>query len=188
PPIAHPLSPPAVSSRERLNEDAAKSTGGLRAERLSEIAQWTTAFNSHQKEFIRLLHEIGSRAPARLWPTQVAEIFAKKLDHAFRYLAWPPMAAEDLRAAAGVTLVASRLAKDPEAARRVLEAIRQRLDDCRFPWVADRRPPTKTEQHTAVVASAAMMTAQAMPPRGRMVKEALQEKARRDFRGSWGSA
>jgi XamI restriction endonuclease len=177
---------PPVWTREELSEDAAKSLAAFRDNRVAETAQWTTTFDWHHKEFIRLLNEIGPRDPAKLWPAQVADIFAKKLGNAFRYLAGPPMSAEDLRLLAGASLAPGRLARDPEAARRVLETIRQRLDDRRFPWIADKRPPTGIERQAAVMASAAMMTVQTLATGRRILKEAAQEKAIRDFLVSLG--
>ena len=177
---------PPVWTQEELSEDAARSLAAFRDNRVAETAQWTTTFDWHHKEFIRLLNEIGPGDPAKLWPSQVADIFAKKLGNAFRYLAGPPMSAEDLRLLAGASLAPGRLARDPAAARRVLETIRQRLDDRRFPWIADRRPPTGIERQAAVMASAAMMTVQTLATGRRILKEAAQEKAIRDFLVSLG--
>src|SRR5712691_5596333 len=96
--------PPPVWTRERLSEDAAKSLAALKDDLVAEIVRWRSSFDWHHKEFIRLLNQIGPDDPAKLWPAQVADIFAKNLGNAFRYLAGPPISAEDLRALAGVSL------------------------------------------------------------------------------------
>jgi hypothetical protein len=177
---------PPIWTADELGADAAKSLAAFREQRVAETAQWTTTFDWHHKEFIRLLNEIGPGDPGKLWPAQVAEIFTRKLGNAFRYLAGPPLSADDLRVLAGASLAPGRLARDPEAARRVLETIRQRLDDRRFPWVADRRAPTNPERQAAVMASAAMMTVQALASGRRILKQAAQEKAVRDLLVSLG--
>jgi hypothetical protein len=180
------MTQPPVWPKEELTLAAAHSLAAFRDDRLFETAQWRAAFDWHHKQFARLLHEIGPGDPGKLWPAQVADIFAKKLGDAFRYLAGPPLSTDDLRVLAGAPLAPGRLAKDPAAARRILETVRQRLDDRRFPWVADRRTPTGLEQQVAVMASAAMMTAQSVSTGHRILKEAAQEKSVRDVLVSLG--
>lgn len=65
-----------------------------------------------------------------------------------RYLAGPPISADDLR-----TMVDDRLgsaALDPDVATRVSEAISRTLDPFRFPWVRALREPRDHERQTAI--------------------------------------
>jgi hypothetical protein len=181
-----PLTQPPVWTDADLRAEAARSVSAFRDDRLSEVAHWRAVFDAHHKQFVRLLHEIGPGDPGKLWPAQVANIFAKELGDAFRYLAGPPISVDDLRVLAGASLAPARLANDPDAARRILNTIRQRLDDRRFPWIADRRAPTGLEQQAAIMASAAMMTAQSVGTGHRILKEPVQEKSVRDLLVSLG--
>ncbi|MGI8743981.1 MAG: XamI family restriction endonuclease [Bryobacteraceae bacterium] len=76
---------------------------------------------------------------------------------AFRYLAGPPLSADDLETLSEASLSRKQLENDPEMVQRVVEIVRMGLDRRRFPWVPENREPTERERAAAVLASAAMM-------------------------------
>ncbi len=76
---------------------------------------------------------------------------------AVRYLAGPPISADDLKVVADARLSRRALQSDPEMARRVIDTILLGLDRNRFPWVAEDREPTEAERGAAAMASAALI-------------------------------
>lgn len=76
---------------------------------------------------------------------------------AVRYLAGPPISADDLKVVADARLSPSALRSDPDMARRVIDTILLGLDRNRFPWVAEDREPTEGERGAAAMASAALI-------------------------------
>lgn len=65
---------------------------------------------------------------------------------AVRYLAGPPISADDLKVVSDARLTAKALRDDPDMARRVIDTILLGLDRNRFPWVAEDREPTEAER------------------------------------------
>lgn len=82
------------------------------------------------------------------------------LQEAARYLAGPPISADDLKILAEASLTGSRLRKDSEMALRIIDTVLEGLDRNRFPWIADGRDPTEAERQASVLASATLMAAQ----------------------------
>ncbi len=76
---------------------------------------------------------------------------------AFRYVAGPPLSADDLKTLSEAVLSPTRLRSDPAMVRRIIEVVSIGLDRRRFPWVAEGREPTEEERGAAVLASAALM-------------------------------
>ncbi len=76
---------------------------------------------------------------------------------AVRYLAGPPISADDLKVVADARLSPGALRNDPDMARRVIDTILLGLDRNRFPWVAEDREPTEAERGAAAMASAALI-------------------------------
>ncbi|MCY4122959.1 MAG: XamI family restriction endonuclease [Acidobacteria bacterium] len=81
----------------------------------------------------------------------------KDLLWAFRFLAGPPISADDLKTLAEASLAPTRLRRDPDMVRRILEVVRMGLDRRRFPWIAEGREPSEAERQAAVLASAALI-------------------------------
>jgi hypothetical protein len=80
----------------------------------------------------------------------VAEIFQTGLGDALRYLAAPPISEDDLKVLAEASLAPTVVAKDADAAQRILETILQAVDPKRFPWISEKRTPTKHEKAAAI--------------------------------------
>jgi hypothetical protein len=176
------MNAPPRWTREQLQVDITKSLNSFRAERLAEtLAKWRNAYDRHATEFKRLFADFGVANPAALTQEQIAAIFAQKLGNAFRYLAGPPISEDDLRVLADASLSPTILRDDAAAARRVRETIVQALDDRRFPWVAAKRPPTRSELKASIMASAALIAAQRVSTERRSLSKATQESAVKDF-------
>jgi hypothetical protein len=66
-----------------------------------------------------------------------------------RYLAAPPISADDLKVVSDARLTATALREDPDMARRVIDTILLGLDRNRFPWsprTASRPRPSAARQ------------------------------------------
>lgn len=87
----------------------------------------------------------------------VAVLTNPDLLEAVRYLAGPPMSADDLKVLTEASLSPSRLRDDPDMAERVVETVLLALDRRRFPWVGEDRGATDQERQAAALASAALV-------------------------------
>lgn len=77
---------------------------------------------------------------------------------ALRYLAGPPISADDLKTLADIqTLNPTRLRANPDWAELFVETVILGLDPARFPWVSAGTAPTVAEREAAVVATSAMI-------------------------------
>lgn len=106
------------------------------------------------------------------------------LQETVRYLAGPPISADDLKVVAEAVLSGKALTADPAMAQRVIDTIMLGLDRQRFPWVSEDREPTETERAVAITSTAALvatrrvMTARANEAKGEQeqrVKDALAQ-------------
>ena len=99
-----------------------------------------------------------------------------RLLEAFRYLAGPPISADDLKVLADArSLTKSHLERAPEDVQRLIGVVRQVLDRRRFAWVVENREPTEAERNAAVMASAALMAASRTQTRRRTLGKDQQE-------------
>ena len=143
-----------VLERERL-----KAIEIFREERLTEpLARYLKAFDGYAASVDRLMRESGELRSLH----DVAQEVLSDADllEAVRYLAGPPVSADDLMELAETQLTASRLRDDRVAAQRVIETVLDMLDCRRFAWVAENRQPTDGERSAAALASAALMASQ----------------------------
>jgi len=177
------MQPPPVWTEDDLRIAAAESRAIFRAERLDEpLETWKLTFDQYRERFTRLFDEYGIAQPGSLTPAQVAAIFRNQLSDALRYLAGPPISEDDLAVLAEATSLApSRLEADHAAAGRILTTIVQALDTKRFPWIAEGRGPTGAEKSAAILASAALITAQRVATNRRTEGKDAQEQAVKAF-------
>lgn len=146
---------------EQLTAETRRAREIFREERLREpLEKWKETFDQKADEFRQLLDMHGVADLAALTPAKVAEIFQTGLGDALRYLAAPPISEDDLRVLAEASLAPTVVAKDADAAQRILETILQAVDPKRFPWISEKRTPTKHEKAAAILASAVLITAQ----------------------------
>jgi hypothetical protein len=104
-----------------------------------------------------------------------------ELVDAARYLASPPISADDLETLADVTLAPTLIKKDPERAAKLMYWIMAALDRERFPWVSENREPTDAEREVAIVASAAMLAFRKVETWRRNEGKRSQEQLLKDF-------
>lgn len=91
-------------------------------------------------------------------PAVAVEITTKPvLLEAFRYVAGPPISADDVATLADTTLAPTLIRKDPAKAQAIVETVMLGHDRDRFPWVAAARAPTDEERRAAIVATAALI-------------------------------
>ena len=100
---------------------------------------------------------------------------APHLLKAFRYLAAPPISADDLKVLAeAASLTKGQLRKRPDDVRRLVETVRLVLDRRRFAWVVEGREPTEAERGAAVMASAALIAARRVQTKRRTTGKAQE--------------
>jgi XamI-like restriction endonuclease len=144
------------------------------------------------EDYLKHFHEVRSTVENLLEETVGLSLLQARAVHilsdphrqeAVRYLAGPPISADDLRVVADATLSPSALAADDQMARRVIETVLLGLDRQRFPWVTEGREPTGIEKAVAIMSTAALvsarrvMTARANEAKGEQeqkVKDTLQ--------------
>ncbi|MFD8479002.1 XamI family restriction endonuclease [Kitasatospora sp. NPDC059673] len=98
-----------------------------------------------------------------------------------RYLASPPISDDDLRILADTTTAPSKVRKDPEAAKQLMQIILLGLDRERFPWIGEGRQASEAERNTASVSTAAMHAFRWMETWRRNNGKNTQESAVKSF-------
>jgi len=164
---------------EQLRTGLEKARSLFCDERIREpLEAYTAAFDKYQTAVTSLLDttvgltQLGAKAIDVLTNPALLE--------AFRYLAGPPISKDDLAVLADARLSASRLRADPAMIQRVLEIVRATLDPRRFPWVTERREPTRAERNAAITASAALLAVSRVGTARRNESKDRQELAVRD--------
>ncbi len=169
-------------AEEELIVEVARALALFRRERLSEpLEKWKETFDQYENQYERLFADYGIADPSRLEHEQISEIFREKLGDALRYLAGPPISADDLKVLAEASLAPGRIASDRDAAKRILNTIIQTIDPRRFPWIVEGRTPTENEKSAAILASAALITAQRVATDRRNQGKDVQEQAVKQY-------
>ena len=154
-----------VWDEERLEADLKKAIEIFREERMREpLEAYLDQFEEYQDAFDQLLEETVDLS--RLSERAIEMLGDPRLQEAVRYLAGPPMSLDDLKTLASASLSLKRLKADPAMAQRIIETVLLGLDRRRFPWASDKREATEAERRAAVLASAALIASQKVPPRG----------------------
>jgi hypothetical protein len=175
------LSPPRWSI-DQLEAARLKAIELFREQRMAEpLEDYLKHFHEARSTVENLLEETVGLS--RLQERAVHILSDPYRQEAVRYLAGPPISADDLRVVADAKLSPAALSADDQMARRVIETILLGLDQQRFPWVTEGREPTETEKAVAIMSTAALvstrrvMTARANDAKGEQeqkVKDALQ--------------
>jgi len=174
-----PVAPPHWTE---VDLEAARQTAieAFRTERMQEpLEAYLEAFDEYRGAVEDLLE-------ATLDLTQLSDAAAEVLTdpsllEAVRYVAGPPISADDLKVLANVeSLATGRLRTDPEMAQRVIDTVLLALDHRRFPWVAEDRDPDEAEREGAVLASAALMATSRVQTNRRNESKERQEQAVED--------
>ncbi|MDE2987342.1 MAG: XamI family restriction endonuclease [Chloroflexota bacterium] len=153
-----PAQPPRWDE-QRLEADRQLAIERFRDERISEsLGAYLENFAHYRTAIERLL---GSTDDLAALAMQASAVLADEdLLYTARYLAGPPVSADDLRVLADARLTPASIRADPGSALRAVETILRGLDRERFAWVAEYRQPSAEERRIAVVATAALIASQ----------------------------
>lgn len=169
-----PVSPPSWTDQE-LHEQSVIATRLFREQRMREPLE---AYLDHFDERRTVVENL---IEATVDLSQVVDVAGGLLAdpemlEAIRYLAGPPISADDLKVVSEVTSLApGRLARNPDEARKAVETILLGLDRRRFPWVSEAREPSEMEREAAITATAALIAARrVMTARAHEGKEAQE--------------
>ncbi|MBM3564697.1 MAG: XamI family restriction endonuclease [Alphaproteobacteria bacterium] len=149
-------------SDKEIRNDTAEAKALFRKKRLSEPKKrYLDAFaqlEKANKEIIdRLAHILDDSVDSKLIATLVGD---EHLLTALRYLGAPPISKDDLETLIDASLSPAQIANDFGHAKAIRDVIRRILDPKRFPWICERRQPTKNERHAAILASSVVASAQ----------------------------
>lgn len=167
---------PPVWSSEQLDTDRLKASAAFIKERLEEpLEDYLEAFDLYQGYVEDLLETTVDLTDL---DTPALEVLSDPhLLEVFRYLAAPPISADDYKVLADAkSLSKSHLQRSPADVQRLVGVVRLVLDRRRFAWVIDGREPTEAERNAAVMASAALIAA-SRTQTGRRTKGKEQQEA-----------
>lgn len=173
------IDPPVWTSAE-LDLERGKASTAFSKERLEEpLEDYLEAFDQYQGYVEEVLETTVDLTD---FETAALDVLCDpRLQEAFRYLAAPPISADDLKVLAEAgSLNASRLRDSPADVQRLIGVVRQVLDRRRFAWVVEKRDPTEAERNAAVMASAALMAASRTQTSRRTKSKDQQEAAVKD--------
>ena len=192
-------------SDEEFEEQLAIAAAAFRADRIREPAErYPEVFDDYAARVRTLLDVTDNLARLTAASQQataqgltpvaqrsVSAVFEEILSdeiglEALRYLAGPPISADDLKTLADASLTKGRLLHDPEMATRLLDVVLASLDGKRFPWVAEQRRPDTVELRAATLASASLMATQRVQTDRRSLAKTRQEKAVASYLASIG--
>lgn len=163
-------------TREQLEGDVATAKAYFREMRTHEpLEQYLEVFDEYRGAVADLIE--GTVDLTQLSEQAVDHLTEPNLLIAVRYLASPPISEDDLKVLAEAVLSPSRLRKDPDMARRVVEIVMMGLDRNRFPWVSEDREPTDAERETAITSTTALMATQRVQTDRRSSAKNEQEDA-----------
>jgi len=171
-----PVAPP-IWSDEQLEADRQAAIATFRRERLEEpLEQYLENFNDYKADVDELLEATVDLT--QMSPPDPSILASDRLILALRYLAGPPISADDLKVLAEeASLAPGKLKGDPAMAQRVVDTILIAIDRGRFPWVVEERDPEPAEREAATLASAALMATQRLATLRRNEGKTLQEDA-----------
>jgi len=176
-----PQNLPPIWSAEQLEIDRLRARLLFREERMREpLEQYLATFEIAQDAFETLLQ---TTADLRQLADKAIEIVSEpKLLEALRYLAGPPISADDLKVLSDANLTRSQLIAHPETALKIVETITLGLDQRRFPWFTPdgKREPKPMERASAVLASAALLASQRVATIRRNAGKTAQEQKVKD--------
>ena len=177
---------PPQSAADELEIDRQRSIAIFRKERMEEpLEDYLEAFDEYQGYIEELLETTVDLSG--LEDTALDVLTDTHLLEAFRYLAGPPISADDLKVLADApSLAKSTLRRNPDHVQRLVKVVRVVLDRRRFAWVVDGREPTEAERGAAVMASAALMAASRVQTKRRNLGKEQQESMVKETLASLG--
>lgn len=135
---------------------------------LNEFEKWQSVFEEILEASVDLTR-LSEDAFRELLP-------GKKYLEAFRYLAGPPISADDLKTVAEVASIApSKLKSSPEVLDKLVAVVVSGLDRRRFEWVSEQREASANERAAAILASASLLAVQRVQTARRTSAKKVQE-------------
>jgi XamI restriction endonuclease len=156
----------------QLGADAEVAKRAFRQERLDEpLEAYEHQFEALRPELEKLVADLAEIAAG----SKDATDWTKKREGliALRYLAAPPISEDDLRTLTETNF--SGAIRNPEDAATIINTLLHVIDPFRFPWIKEKRRPTKSELNGAVLATASMLAAQKVQTGRRSDATKLQE-------------
>lgn len=174
------LAAPPRWTRDELEAARQAAVALFRRERLDEPQEaYLQAFAVYEARVADLLQ--GTADLLRLDAEAYAVVADPQRLEVLRYLAAPPISADDLKTLTDAPSLSPRsFAQDGDLVRRVTATIVTVLDRRRFPWLAGRRPPSDAERRAAVVGTAALLAASRVGTVRRNLGKTAQEGLVRD--------
>ena len=158
---------PSVWSSDELAKQARISLNAFVDRRLAEPGgNYTAHVKAHRATIARLLKTMANIDLAKPDPQALrALLLDDQLFAALRYVAGPPVSADDLGVL--VTRSIARLGKteiqtSAQKSADVLALVCKLADPYRFPWIAERRKPSERELREAVSATAILQASQSL--------------------------
>ena len=167
-------------TEDELEEQLSVSATAFCEERIREpIEQYREVFDGYAARIRALLAGTNNLTN---WADALEIILSDDVGlDALRYVAGPPISADDLKTLAQASLAPGRLHDDPKMAARVLQVVLTSLDAKRFPWVAEQRRPEQVELRAAALASASLMATQRVQTDRRSLAKFQQENKVADY-------
>lgn len=170
-------SEPRRWTKQELHDDVALSIVAFRQKRIGEpLSVWRQTYFEKRKMVRRAFEMLALRTPLRPHSRAIASIYRAGLGDVLRYMAAPPISADDLKTLADSTLSGRNLAQ-PHQARSVLRILLASLDTVRFPWFKKGARPSVAEWKAAIATTAALLTNQAVATYRRNSGKNEQEEA-----------
>lgn len=168
--------PRDIWSAAELDTDRARARELFARERMQE------PLDEYSGHFERVLDVLDDLLEGTV---DLAELEAHALDiltdpdklEGFRYLAGPPISADDLKTLADTNSLAPQVLRaNPDVVQRLVATVREGLDRRRFPWVTEGREATDEERRTAILASAALIATRRTETNRRNESKRIQEE------------
>ncbi len=173
---------PPRYSKKQLTADAEISAAAFRKERLAPTEAWKLHYTTSRARFTALFEQLESLAPTGVTSKTLAAVYKGELGEALRYLSGPPISDDDLKILSEVPSFAPGvISTDESKLKKVYSVIEKTIDPYRFPWVLERRAPTKVEKSAALLASSVLLAAQRMSTARRGDGKDTQESLLKEF-------
>lgn len=146
-------------TKEEFQDARDTSLAQFRIERMSEPLEfYADSYENRRDAFDELVEKTVDLTLLR---DMAVEVLADpSLLEVVRYVAGPPVSADDLKNLAEASLARARLVADPKMAQRIVDTVMLGLDSRRFPWIKEDRAPTEAEREIAAVATSALIASQ----------------------------
>lgn len=163
-PTRHTPNMPWTWTGEEIATDTRDARAEFRVRRLDEpLALYTAHFPTAKAAADVVVNALSTILAVPANCDLVAGIVGNKQQFsALRSLAAVPISEDDLDTLLDTSLSKTALRRDQALADQLAELLKSSLDPQRFPWVAQNRPPTRSEQTAAKLATAVLTSVSAV--------------------------